>query len=149
MVQNQNTTCSFWLRATCESEARLAGEWQSMKSRALNQPVNFQFWISMSKKNLKDMLRPGMHFARPARPATPWLPRTALAPKIFKTALPHPENAPSLTIAPPCPEDFAPCPVPPHPTKFFLCPVATCPEAKKRCPVHPWIKSFEMLAQCF
>ena len=64
------------------------------------------------------------------------LDRPAL--KIFKTALPHPENAPSLTIAPPCPEDFAPCPVPPHPTKFFLCPVATCPEAKKRCPVHPW-----------
>ena len=50
LVQNQNTRCSFWLLATCESEARLAGEWQSMKSRALNQPVNFQFSISMSRK---------------------------------------------------------------------------------------------------
>ena len=80
LVQNQNTRCSFWLLATCESEARLAGEWQSMKSRALNQPVNFQFWISVSRKQpyrkggaeyLKDMIKPRMHAPAPACPATP------------------------------------------------------------------------------
>ena len=71
----------------------------------------------------------------PPRPREKWLPRTALAPKIFKTAPPHPENAPSLTVAPPRPEDFDPCPALPNPI-FFILPssVPPRPEAKKTLP---------------
>ena len=63
------------------------------------------------------------------RDARPALPRPALAPgKMaapncpspvnFKTAPPCPENAPSLTVALPCREEFAPAPPRPNPKKF-------------------------------
>ena len=54
---------------------------------------------------------------RPAlpRPQEKWLPR----PRKF-SRLPHPKNAPSLTVTPPRLEDFTPFPAPPHP-KFTHC----------------------------
>ena len=55
---------------------------------------------------------------RDARPAqAPW---KIAAPKIFKTALPRPKNAPSLTVAPPRPEDFTTALACPTPKNFLL-----------------------------
>ena len=49
--------------------------------------------------------------------------------KIIKTAPPCPENALSLTVTLPCPEDFTNCPALPRPTPTFFLPR----------PLHPWI----------
>ena len=49
-------------------------------------------------------------------------------------APPHPENAPSLTVTPPRPEDFTPA----LPSPKFFSSAPPCPEAKKGSPVHPW-----------
>ena len=55
---------------------------------------------------------------RDARPAPAPGKMAAPAPKIFKTALPRPENAQSLTVAPP--RGFCPLPKSAHPEFFFL-----------------------------
>ena len=60
----------------------------------------------------KSLLRVAWMHA-PPRPWGKWLPRPAPAPKIFKTARPGPENAPSLTLTPPQPEIFFFCPTRP------------------------------------
>ena len=80
------------------------------------------------------------------RDARPALPRPALAPgKMaalncpspvnFKTAPPCPENAPSLTVALPCREEFAPAPPRPNPKKFSSAlPRTAPPQSKKTLP---------------
>ena len=68
-------------------------------------------------------------------PPCPWHGENGCSgPENFQAcpALPHPANAPSLTVITPHPEDFTPYPAPPQ--NFF--PLA-CPEAKKGCLVHP------------
>ena len=68
----------------------------------------------------------------------------APAPKIFKNAPPHPENAPSLTVTPPRPEHFLPAP----PRKYILCPAPPRPDAKKGCPCIPVVRVIHILL-CF
>ena len=61
--------------------------------------------------------------SRDAHPAPAPRKMAAPDPKILKTALlrpalPHPENAPSLTVTPLRPKDFTPCPAPPR--NFYI-----------------------------
>ena len=58
----------------------------------------------------------------------------------FTVFLPCPENAPpreGLTLAPPRPVNFDPCPAPKK-----ISPAPPRPEAKICCPVHPWCGAF-------
>ena len=70
---------------------------------------------------------------RDARPAPAPGKMAATAPEIVMSALPHPENAPSLTVTLPHLEDFTGCPAPPHPENNFFLPAPK----QKSCPVHP------------
>ena len=69
----------------------------------------------------------------------------------FFCSLHRPENAPSLTVAPPRPRDFAPAPAPPQPEFFssvLLRSKKTLPRASlvhSTPPLWPWQLVFEQL----
>ena len=98
-------------------------------------------------KRLRSIFKAFNHFrscmnTRDARPALPrpwgkWLPRGAPALKIFKTALPHPENALSLTVTLPRLEDFLPAP------KIFSS-ARPAPKQKKAAPCIPDVHALHM-----
>ena len=127
------------------TEHEIQGSESTCQFSILNQPVKKKLSGKEELKPWRICLgqgctpRPPCHaLAAPDCPGCPGLP---MAPKIFKTALPRPKNAPSLTVAPPRPEDFTTAPACPTPKKFPSAP--PCPEAKKRCPVHPWFKHYK------